>query len=482
MSCSKKKLVDSVLRGYPLPSIYLHFKNINAAGYQRQALEVIDGQQRINALYAFAENGLELFDPIQDEKQAKFPKFTKETPCPWARKKYQDLSPEDKEKFNNTPVHVLQITPDNEHEVRDLFIRLQAGMPLTAQEKRDAWPGGYTEFVLQYGGKPEIPRYSGHDFFQKTLKPKRDSDRVKMRMWCAQSAMLFFEHTENNAWPDVGTTAVDDYYYKNLDFDVEEPRVKDFKKVLDKLADLFHGYKGPPIKQHEVLHLVLFIHELINGHAPGWESKFIGAFKEFREKVADETKSKSGDFWNKYGLFNSSHSAGGQNVKTRHEFFSQQMLAFLAAQKKDPQRSYHESDRQRVYLKYKGKCAVCFGQIDWSDLEIHHIQEHHSGGETSIENAVPVHRKCHPKGKDAITFAQNWQDIKLNLTKSLADENEQKAKAKHATEKKLIRRTCDNCHYHNQSVCADEATVDGVCEYYIMSVPNKLSRNYIIDC
>ncbi len=51
----QKRLIDSVLRGYPLPLIYLHYKKIIVSGMSRESLEIIDGQQRINALYAFAE-------------------------------------------------------------------------------------------------------------------------------------------------------------------------------------------------------------------------------------------------------------------------------------------------------------------------------------------------------------------------------------------------------------------------------------------
>jgi uncharacterized protein with ParB-like and HNH nuclease domain len=43
----KKKLIDSVMRGYPLPLIYLHHIKKSVAGMQREDLEIIDGQQRI---------------------------------------------------------------------------------------------------------------------------------------------------------------------------------------------------------------------------------------------------------------------------------------------------------------------------------------------------------------------------------------------------------------------------------------------------
>jgi uncharacterized protein with ParB-like and HNH nuclease domain len=47
----KKRLVDSVFRGYPIPLIYLHHISKEVAGSKRDDFEVIDGQQRINALY-----------------------------------------------------------------------------------------------------------------------------------------------------------------------------------------------------------------------------------------------------------------------------------------------------------------------------------------------------------------------------------------------------------------------------------------------
>ncbi|HEY5748183.1 MAG TPA: hypothetical protein VIU12_19060, partial [Chryseolinea sp.] len=55
-------------------------------------------------------------------------------------------------------------------EVRDLFIRLQAGTPLTAQEKRDAWPGDFTNFVIQHAGKPGHKLSNPKPFFNQFRK------------------------------------------------------------------------------------------------------------------------------------------------------------------------------------------------------------------------------------------------------------------------------------------------------------------------
>lgn len=50
--------------------------------------------------------------------------------------------------------------------------------------------------------------------------------------------------------------------------------------------------------------------------------------------------------------------------------------------------------------------GVCETDIRWEDLEIHHVIEHQYGGQTTITNGVPVHKKCHPKGQAAINFAK----------------------------------------------------------------------------
>src|SRR5690348_13239098 len=79
----QKKLVDSVLRGYPIPLIYFHHIQQAAGGLRSERYEVIDGQQRINALYEFHEGAFRLFDPVKDASEARFPDFIKRQPCPW---------------------------------------------------------------------------------------------------------------------------------------------------------------------------------------------------------------------------------------------------------------------------------------------------------------------------------------------------------------------------------------------------------------
>jgi hypothetical protein len=414
----QKKLIDSVLRGYPLPLIYLHHKKKMVAGMQREDLEIIDGQQRINALYKFGENALKLFDPIKDDKTARFPNFIKLAPCPWASCDYIGLSEDLKEKFNDTELFIVKVTTDNEDEARDLFIRLQAGLPLNAQEKRDAWPGGYTEFTLRFGGKHELTRYPGHDFFKRLIQ-NPSTDRGEIRTICAQIGMLFFEKATHGNWTDIGTQPVDDYYYRNLGFDINSFQVARFSKILDLIVELFEGYKGPKLKVHEAIHIVLLIDSLVDDYTRSWQEKFTLAFDLFRGKAAIDKKTKTGDYWFSYGTLTMTQSSNASTIQKRHKFFSEDMIASLQPVRKDTVRAYGQIEREIIYYRDFKKCAVCNSEIKWNDLEIHHIDEHQNGGQTTMENGVPVHQDCHPKGQAAVIFCSAWKLKQEQAAKAL---------------------------------------------------------------
>lgn len=61
------------------------------AGANYEAFEIIDGQQRIDAIFRFSENQLKLFDPVADEAKAQFPSFIQAQPCPWAGRSFEQL-------------------------------------------------------------------------------------------------------------------------------------------------------------------------------------------------------------------------------------------------------------------------------------------------------------------------------------------------------------------------------------------------------
>ncbi|MHB1528607.1 MAG: GmrSD restriction endonuclease domain-containing protein [Acidiferrobacteraceae bacterium] len=403
----QKKLIDSVMRCYPLPLFYFHHKKRSIAGMQSEGLEIIDGQQRINALYQFGESGLKLFDPVKDDKTARFPNFIKDSPCPWARCDFLGLPEELKNRFLSTVIFIVKVSTDREDEARDLFIRLQAGLPLNAQEKRDAWPGGFTELVLKFGGKQEIARYPGHEFFRRVVKTN-SRDRGEVRQFCAQICMLFFECAAQGNWIDIGTQEIDDYYYRNLGFDINAPRVARLSQILDLAVQLFAGQTTPKLRAYEAIHIVLLLDGLVDDYTKSWHGQFMPAYDSFKAKVAHAKKEQSGEYWSEFGSLTQTQSAAARTIQRRHAFFVKEMFREMHPVLLDPTRVFGELEREIVYYREGKQCAVCSQPIRWPDLEIHHVEEHHAGGPTVIENAAPVHKDCHPKGRQAIEFKTHW--------------------------------------------------------------------------
>lgn len=409
----QKRLIDSILRGYPIPFFYLHHIKRAVDEFQSQVLEVIDGQQRIKAIRTFYEGGFKLYDPKSEAAQAKFPAFIVDEPCPWAGCSFDELPGDIKARFLGTELPIAQISSDNIHAPRDLFIRLQAGLPLNAQEKRDAWPGNFTEFVLKTAGKPDIDRYPGHAFFTNVMGAKKSS-RGKYRQFCAQIAMLFFTRRSTGRLTDIKSADIDDFYYEHLDFDDKSVNAQRLIEIFHRLAVFFGDKKRPAMKAHEAMHLVLLIDTLMDDYAQSWERQVCLAFDEFRSRLAHDTKGRRdpdpGEYWTRYGSWTRTNADSALNIALRHQFFCEKMFELMEPlQLKDRKRAFGPLEREIIYHRDRKTCARCQGEVLWDDAEIHHVEEHHKGGRTTLANGVLVHARCHPKGQEAAEFAKSYR-------------------------------------------------------------------------
>lgn len=412
----KKKLIDSVFRGYPLPLIYLHHIRRTVAGMQSEALEIIDGQQRITALYEYMEGGFKLFDPIEDDEKAKFPSFIKTQPCPWGGKEFHSLPAQLQMQLKDTSLSISKIESSDDNEIRDLFVRLQSGLPLNAQETRDAWPGQFTDFVLSLGGKPEIARYPGHDFFRELMGMSSRSDRGKARQAAAQIAMLFLERRQHGPdhFVDINAQALNEFYYSNIDFDRHADHPQRLIEILDRLVWLLKGGKHPKLKIHDAIHLVLLVDALWDDYVRSWEKLLPQALDSFLSSLAKAKNSKDSptpdEFWSQYGQWTRVNSDRGDRIGHRHRFYMTKMLGYLAPlELKDRKRIFGEVEREILFFSQKKSCALCGSSLKWGDFEAHHVTQHSQGGKTVLENGALLHKECHPKSEEAVaSFAEKF--------------------------------------------------------------------------
>ena len=414
----QKKLIDSILRGYQVPIIYLHDKTIEFEdGGRMDRLEIIDGQQRVNALYRFVEGDFKLYEV--DDEDARFPTFLRDTdkyPCPWGGKDFRSLPEELQTQLRDTTLSVALIADATDDEVRDLFVRLQAGLPLNAQEKRDSLPGDFTRFILSIGGKPQFTGYPGHEFFTDVLRMKPKTDRGRSRQLAAQIAVLFLERRRRGLdhFSDINASTLDDYYYTQLDFDSESHECKRLWRILDFLAVTFRNWKGPRLVAHNAIHLVLLVDSLLDDYTDSWKPVLMNAQEQFAKLHAEATfANKNGEentTWNMYSSRTRYGADRAGNISFRHRYYSMRMADFLGDNLKplDPRRAFNNLERQVIYWRDGRNCKVCNELVVWEDAHIHHVKEHQAGGGTVLSNGVLVHASCHPVGQAAIDFRNQY--------------------------------------------------------------------------
>ena len=313
-----------------------------------------------------------------------------------------------------TRLSVVLIETDDANEARDLFIRLQAGMPLNPQEKRDAWPGHFTEYILKLAGKPEAG-YQGHEFFTMVMNAKT-KNRGQFRQLAAQMVMLYLTRRQpEGKLCDIGSDAIDDFYHKNLDFDSTSREAVRFLEILGLLAKLLGDGKRKPVIRHEAIGLVLLVDSLWDDYTRSWTSELASAFDKFRLRMKSATKNRlmeRDEYWLRYGEFTRAHTDQAENIERRHSFFAERMHAELKPRMKDPNRNIGELERELIYDRDKKRCQVpgCDAEVPWSEAEIHHVELHSQGGATTIDNGALVCKRCHPKSPTQVAaFAEHWK-------------------------------------------------------------------------
>ncbi len=202
----KAFLIDSILNGYDVPKIYMADFTVGVASLNRKGLPyaIIDGKQRLEAIFEFAEGSLTLDEEfvLQEDPKLKL-----------AGLGYSDLSknyPEVADVFNTWPLSVVHVVTDDQEKIDELFVRLNRSKPLTGAEIRNAMAGPVTELnrflvghelfktaisfpkkraqdknaatkllIFEYNGKPVETKKASLDRF--TLQAKRESrERVEL--------------------------------------------------------------------------------------------------------------------------------------------------------------------------------------------------------------------------------------------------------------------------------------------------------------
>lgn len=297
----KQKFIDSLHRGYPVPAVFLH--QIAGGEY----FDIIDGQQRLAALRDYLAHSDSLRIPEPNEKSKfRLPQGIRDQDVPWFGKIFSELDKELRIEFMNRELEVHYVVNSNANEIRDLFIRLQAGTPLAPQQIRDAWPGNLSPYIERLGGKFNVPpgvpllnlidgRGDRTPADDDENAGRRDPNVVK-RQVCAQMLSIFL-HREGGLGniPSISSKHLDLFYYVESAFPTEdqEPLAREFEGLLQitgrvvrgALAQLVNRKMLPKI---EVFAVFMFLQESKKQHGVEFDPLFLSKLTDFVAQYEDD--------------------------------------------------------------------------------------------------------------------------------------------------------------------------------------------------
>lgn len=166
---ARSYFIESILLEYPIPKLYLYARLDLKS---RQTIkEIVDGQQRSQALAAFFNNKQRLTQNIETEELR--------------GRRYSQLSEEWQAKFLSYSLPIDQFSGAPEDEVREAFRRMNANnVPLNDEEQRNArYQGPFKWFIIQ------IAEHYKDSLFNVGLFSRRDLIRMSDLKFYAELAL-----------------------------------------------------------------------------------------------------------------------------------------------------------------------------------------------------------------------------------------------------------------------------------------------------
>ncbi|WP_460814138.1 DUF262 domain-containing protein [Nocardioides korecus] len=181
----RQLLIDSILNGFDIPKLYFRsFVPRVVVGDRAFRYAVIDGKQRLEAIWAFLDNKFTL-----GSAQSQVPELqdltNRELDGLTFRRLLQDF-PDLAERVLDFRLDVVTIETSDEEVIEDMFLRLNEASPLNAAEKRNAFGGPL----------PAVARaLSTESYFSHNLPfPNR-----RFRYQEIATKFLYFEHRQGVA-------------------------------------------------------------------------------------------------------------------------------------------------------------------------------------------------------------------------------------------------------------------------------------------
>lgn len=369
-TAQKQLLIDTIIRGYDIPKFYWRKTSRSPENYA-----VVDGQQRLRAIFDFQAERISLprdADPIEGIAVAAL--------------KYSQLPEDLRLRFETYALDVVVLSESSEDDVRDMFLRLQNGTSLKAQEKRNAMPGNMRGFVKSL---------VEHVFFARC---NFSNSRFTHDHVAAQMTLI-----ELSGGPcNVKNANLNAMYAEHADFDAGSTKARKVRRVLDYLGRAFPE-RAPELERFSVVSLFGLVSHCTERYAfrdtesalREWFIKFERERYEQLELPEDQVSADLVQYRE-----HTSHSTDSQaSLEWRQSFLLQRFLqAIPHLELKDEQRLFSQEQRKAIFRRDEGVCQLrirCEGRrCEWDAWEADHRVAWSQGGKTTVANGQVACPAC----------------------------------------------------------------------------------------
>lgn len=289
----KRKLLNSILRGWHLPKFY--FRIVGDGTF-----ECVDGQQRLVAIWEFYDDKL-----ILDEQSAN----------EFGGSRYSELPDEVSDNFDDFEIEIEELADTTEEDLEELFLRLQLGTPLNTAEKLNAIGGDLKNFAREV---------SDHPFFKDriALRDTRFAHFVIVTQW------LFVE--ARGIQPQMRFTQLQSLLKDNRRFSTESGLAKRTADALEFLEQALPKKMSKLRNRANVLSVLMLTSRVINaglhkGTATVFEEFLETFFSELAEEVEKGAKSIQHELL-EYQEAISYGSTGGNSIRNRLRILTRRLV------------------------------------------------------------------------------------------------------------------------------------------------------------
>ena len=366
----KQKLVDSILRGYSINTIFL--RQLSDGKY-----ECLDGQQRLKTLFksddqgkGFLENGFAINPSIT-------PEFNRET--------YFDELPEPlKSKILSYIVYAIIIYTDKDEETCRIFLRLQEGLPLNSAEKINAMIGFLRNDIVELAKHQFMKKIGINDY------------RFAHRYMIAQAYLLALRGQTT----DVKFRQLEEMY-QTYKYARPPPNVgNSLLKTLGFLEREFGDDAQTIDYRADFISLFLLGKHIRDNYVTAGKVGLKDFFIDFAIKVGEVESSeqeKDAPYYD-YQTYRRTSADSKTSIDKRFEIILAKFLEYHPTlMPKDPNRDFDYWEKLAVYWRDKGICKLCGKKTPFNEGTADHIKPHSKGGKTIIDNGQWVCLPCNLK-------------------------------------------------------------------------------------